>query len=521
MRQFRCFVRISWLFILLSTPSLAIADVRLPSIISDNMVLQRGRLVPIWGEADPGEAVTVIVGNQQLETQADDKGQWQVDLAPLSADNPLKMTIKGKNTITITNILVGEAWVCSGQSNMPWPVIRSDNADAEIAAADYPQIRLFSMERISSKHPITDTPGRWVVCTPETVTRFSAVAYFFGRHLHQKLNIPIGLINSSWGGTPAEAWTTHQTLESNSDFTPILDHWEEAVLTYPKIKNRYTKRLEKWKEQVAEAKATTQPADQQLPRRPSEPFGAPGHRHTPAGLYNGMIHPIVPFAMRGAIWYQGEANAKRAYQYRTLFPAMIRDWREAWGQGDFPFLFVQLANYRERHDQPTESDWAELREAQLMTLQLPQTGMAVIIDIGEADDIHPTNKQDVGHRLAFAAESIAYGHDVVYSGPIYDFMTIEGNKARIRFKHVGSGLVTQNGNKLTGFAIAGRDRKFVWANAQIEGDTVIVWRDEIAKPVAVRYAWADNPACNLCNKEGLPASPFRTDPWPGKTFTAR
>ncbi|MBI1929950.1 sialate O-acetylesterase [Candidatus Poribacteria bacterium] len=510
--------RFNWLIGLLLGCSLlitsaTIAEVKLPAVIGDNMVLQQHAKVPIWGTADPGEQITVSLGAQQVATTADNEGRWMVSLNSLDAGGPFEMTIAGNNTLTLRNVLVGEVWVCSGQSNMQWSVKASADAEGEIAAADYPMIRLFSVKRTVAEGPLPDTEGSWGACSSQTVGDFSAVGYFFGGELHKMLDVPVGLIHSSWGGTPAEAWTSRPALESEPDFKPILDRWEQILAEYPQAKQKYEDQLAEWKQAAEAAKAEGKPE----PRRPGAPLG-PDHPHRASGLYNGMIAPLIPYAIQGVIWYQGESNADRAYQYRKLFPAMIQDWRSAWKHGDFPFLFVQLANWRETKPEPVESDWAELREAQLMTLTLPKTAIAVAIDIGDAADIHPKNKQEVGRRLALAAQSIAYGKEVVYSGPIYASMTTEGNKVRLRFMpHTADGLMAKGDEPLKGFAIAGQDHKFVWADARIDGDTVVVWSDQVPHPVAVRYAWADNPVCNLYNKAGLPASPFRTDDWPGVT----
>jgi sialate O-acetylesterase len=348
------------------------------------------------------------------------------------------------------------------------------------------------------------------------VPGFSAAAYFFGRYLHKELNIPVGLIHTSWGGTPAEAWTRREVLEAIEDCAPILKRYEDAVANYPNAMEEYKKKLAEWKDAAAKAKAEgTNP-----PRRPREPFG-PGHPHTPSGLYNAMIAPLIPYGIAGAIWYQGESNAGRAYQYRKLFKAMITNWRKDWGLGRFPFLFVQLANFMQTKPEPGDSAWAELREAQSMALELPNAGMAVIIDIGEADNIHPKNKQDVGKRLALWALADTYGKEMIKSGPIYRSMNVNGNSIVLEFKYVGGGLVAKDGEDLKGFAVAGADRKFVWADAKIVGNTIVVSSDQVTEPVAVRYAWADNPVCNLYNTEGLPASPFRTDDWPGVTAESK
>lgn len=490
----------------------AAADVKLPALIGDNMVLQQGRQVPIWGTAEPDEQVTITMGEHQATATADKEGRWMLKLEALEAGGPFDLTVAGNNTITLHNVLVGEIWVCSGQSNMQWSVRRAANPEQEIAEANYPNIRLFSVPRTVAYQPRQDIKGSWDVCSPETVKAFSAVGYFFGCYLHQELDTPIGLIHSSWGGTPAEAWTSRPTLESESEFKPILDRWDQIDASYPQAKEKYEQALAQWKQDAENAEKEGKPA----PRKPRAPTRS-DHPHRAAGLYNSMIAPLIPGVIKGVIWYQGESNAGRAYQYRKLFPAMIQNWRRDWGQKDFPFLFVQLANFKKRQPQPSESSWAELREAQLMTLALPKTAMAVIIDIGEANDIHPKNKQDVGYRLGLAAHAIAYGADKVYSGPIYESMEVDGDKVRLSFKHIGGGLVIKNGEPLKGFAIAGPDRKFVWADAQIDSNTVVVWNKEVPNPVAVRYAWADNPECNLYNQAGLPASPFRTDDWPGVT----
>jgi len=495
-------------------PAASWADIRLPAIVGDNMMLQAGEKAPLWGWADPGETVYVTVSWHRMERRAtaDADGKWAISVKTPPAGGPHAITLKGKNTITIENILVGEVWVCSGQSNMQWTVQNSNNAEEEIAAAQYPKVRLFSVARKVADTPQADCEGSWVECSPETVPGFSAVGYFFGRALHQELKTPIGLIHTSWGGTPAEAWTTDAMMKSDPDFKPILDRYANAVANYPQAMVQFKERTAEWQKAREQAQAEGKPA----PRRPYAPLG-PGHPHSPSGLYNAMIAPLIPYAIQGAIWYQGESNAARAYQYRKLFPAMIESWRKNWDQGQFPFLFVQLANFMQTKDEPADSAWAELREAQTMTLELANTGMAVIIDIGEANDIHPKNKQDVGKRLALWALAETYGQDVVYSGPLYESMEIEDGKVVLHFDHVGGGLLAQGGAPLKGFAIAGADKKFVWANAEIKGDTVVVSSEDVAAPVAVRYAWADNPVCNLYNQAGLPASPFRTDIWPGVT----
>lgn len=480
-----------WLALLLAVlPAPSRAEVKPHALFSDHMVIQRDMAAPVWGTAEPGQEVTVSIAGQTKKAVTGPDGKWQVKLDPLPAGGPHELSI---GQVALKNVLVGEVWVCSGQSNMEWSVRSSANPEAEIAGANYPKIRLFTAPRRSIDTPQKDVNGAWKPCSPETIAGFSAVAYFFGRELWKTLEVPVGLIHSSWGGTAAELWTRRGVLEADADFKGLLD-------AYDKRREAHASALERHKEAAQKAKAEGKPA----------PKAPPGPGLAPSSLYNGMIAPLIPYAIRGAIWYQGESNASRARQYQKLFPAMIKNWREDWGQGDFPFLFVQLANFMARKPDPSESAWAELREAQLRTLSVPKTGMAVIVDIGDAKDIHPKNKQDVGRRLALAAQAVAYGRDVVSSGPIFDSMNVEGDRVRLTFKHVGGGLVAR-GEKLTGFAIAGADKKFAWADAKIDGSHVIVWSDKVPQPAAVRYAWADNPECNLYNKEGLPASPFRTD----------
>src|SRR5215207_9990898 len=642
------------------------AEVRLPAIISDNMVLQQGIKVRIWGNAKPGESVTVIFDKKTFRTVADPQGRWQILIGPLKAGGPSELVVKGENVLTVKNVLVGEVWLCSGQSNMEWPLVNTVGGAETVAQANYPEIRSFRVEHHIAAAPLTDVEGRWVVTTPDEAAHFSAVGYFFGRELYQHLKVPIGLINSSWGGTPAEAWTSHEALLSSPELKPILDKYESSLNALPQTKAAYARALAQWEEKnlyldgenkgegLRYADPSTATADwgkmdlpQQIetagllidgavwfrkvvelpetwsgkdlvlnlppiddhdityfngikigstgretpnsymvprkyvapgslvhsgrnviavrvfdsageggfnrggamsiaragageaqeislrgtwdykvelaldPKHPDwgtrpEAVGE-GNQNNPAVLYNAMLAPLTPFALRGAVWYQGESNAGRAYQYRTLFPAMIRDWRAAWGQGDFPLYFVQLANWKARKQDSIDSEWAELREAQTLTMRsVPNTGMAVAVDIGEAEDIHPRNKLDVGLRLARWALADTYRQTLVPSGPLYDSHAVEGDRIRVRFKHA-RGLKTSEGRLPAGFAVAGADRKFVPAEARVEGDAVVVWSKDVPRPVAVRYAWADNPAANLYNADGLPASPFRTDDWPGLT----
>ncbi len=490
------------------------ADVQPHSLICDGMVMQQDMEVPIWGWADNGEKIAVEFNGQTVKTEAKD-GKWMVRLNPMDSGGPFTMTIRGKNTLKLNNILIGEVWICSGQSNMQWPVRASNNAEEEITNAKHPKIHLFTVPRVVAGKSQSNVDGEWVECGPDTVPNFSAVGYFFGRELHNKLGVPIGLIHSSWGGTPAESWTTRETLANNPELKPVLERWDRDYEKFVQELDQYSAKLDQWLQEtnVLDKRGELIPDFPKLPRDPRR------HPWRPSGLYNAMIAPLIPYAIQGAIWYQGESNAQRAYQYRELFPAMIKDWREQWGQGDFPFLFVQLANFE--YNRPPETAWPELREAQLKTLSLPNTGMAVTIDIGDPNDIHPRNKQDVGKRLALAAMKIAYGKDVVYSGPIYESMEIKDQEIKIDFKHTGSGLTTPDGQRLKGFEIAGKDKKFIPGDAKIVGDSVVVSHDSIKEPVAVRYGWHKNPDCNLYNEEGLPASPFRTDGWPAATRNER
>ncbi len=494
------------------------AEIKLPAIIGDHMVLQQGQKNPVWGWAEPGEKITVTVNGQTHSATADDNGKWKVTLEPLKVGGPYEITIKGKQTLTLKDVLSGEVWICSGQSNMAWTVGASNDADLEIMTANYPKIRLISVPQVGTQEAQDDFNGQWEACTPETVRNFSGVGYFFGRQLYQTLNVPIGLIDNAWGGSSAEAWVNRKRLEDEPAFKEMLEKWKKTEETYnhEQATAAYDKRLDQWKESVKKAKA----AGKAAPQRPRPPRNPLTGNHRPANIYNGVLHPTIGYGIKGVIWYQGESNASRAYQYRKLFPFMIQNWRDEWKQGDFSFYWVQLADFRSEKPEPADSDWAELREAQTMTMDaLPDTGEAVILNLGEASDIHPKNKQDVAMRLARWALAKDYGVEVVHQSPRYKSMEVKGNKAILTFDHVGGGLDTFDVPTPIGFTIAGEDQKFVKANAKIVGSNKIeVWSDAVATPAAVRYAWADNPVCNVQNKEGLPLTPFRTDDWPGITI---
>lgn len=464
---------------------LAHADVKLPKIFADHMVLQRDQEIPVWGWADPRERVEVVFKDKSYKTRADKAGKWQLKMAASEAGGPYTFTVKGENSLSLKDVLVGDVWLLGGQSNMEWPLSKTNGAEDSIKLADYPKIRLFEVGKNVSIFPIEDVPeASWNLTTPETIADFSAIGYYFGKRIHQDLNVPIGLLDINWGGTVSEAWTSPEALLTHPDFQEKIDSYRangEASFTNSEDK---------------------------------------GPNSWPASLYNGMLEPVIPFGIKGALWYQGESNAGRAYQYRDIFPLMIQDWRKQWGQGDFPFLWVQLANFKQPVDEPAGSDWAELREAQSMTLSLPHTGQAVIIDRGEANDIHPRDKWTVGERLAATAKKVAYGMDVVFSGPTFQKMEVEGSKARIIFDRLGSGLkINDKYGYVKGFAVAGEDKVFHWANAYQDGDDIIVFSDKVANPISVRYGWGDNPDdVNVYNQEGLPASPFRTDSWDGITL---
>lgn len=664
----------------------ASAEVRLPAIISDHMVLEKSPATHVWGTADPGEAVSVTLDSQTVKTTADTKGKWLASLnLEKSGPGPFSMEVKGTNTISISDVLVGEVWLASGQSNMAMQLSQTIDAKTEIAASTNPFLRHFQVARNTSETPLNTFDGTWVSASPETSGSFSAVAYYFGKSLQNSLQVPIGLIHSSWGGTPVEAWTSPDAIDSVSDLkiararitenaktylerrkahldaltawikdnqredhsaAPVerfaapgisTEDWEEVTFS-PAAKDaklppagalwlRRTLDIENaqagkglrlslgvitgydrvyWNGQLLAETTLDSSPGALSPRRggkyhvpakqvkegantlairiysPVEPAGfstapragsiempdqwlakaeyefpgpppsegrtdslkpfpdALSPHHIPGFLFNAMIHPLLPATLSGVIWYQGESNAYRAWQYRTAFPLLISDWRSQWNQPDLPFYFCQLANFYPKAPEPGDSAWAELRDAQSSALKLPHTGQAVLIDIGEAEDIHPKNKKDVGERLARFALANDYGKDMIASGPIFVSAAVEKNQIRVKFTAIAKGLeaapipttqiiqsatgktapLVRNSpqSELEGFAICGADQKWVWADAKIDGNSVLVWSDKVPAPVAVRYAWASNPTCNLVNSEGLPASPFRSDDFPATTL---
>lgn len=519
-------------------------ELSLPMVFSDGMVLQRAMPVPVWGKAEPGAKVTVTLLRDGAEpivqsAQVEPIGRWMLLLPKLSAGGPVKLRfdVNGQEVVTLQDVLIGEVWICSGQSNMKFRLRGVRDAKKELATADQPTIRLLHVWPQVRNRPheifIPQPDGRkqttrpattlrnnaWSHCNAETARRFSAVGYLFGRELHKELDVPVGLICAAWGGTPAEAWTPTSVLQANPECKPMLDAWRDKLKTYnlQAARKHYNKRLARWKTQADKAKQ----AGRKPPRKPRF-VNFYKHPQRPGVLFNGMIHPLVPFAVRGVIWYQGENNALRAWQYRTLFPQMITAWRQQWSDAlppsarpiRMPFYWVSLANFRQPRAYQDKSTWAELRDAQTQTLSLPDTGQALAIDVGEANNIHPRNKQTVAERLARVALAETYGRDVIFRGPTLKKMTVDGSTVTLEFANVGHGL-TVKGEDLKGFALAGADKTFhPAAKAYLDGSRVILSHPDVPAPVAVRYNWADNPIGTLYNSANLPAEPFRTDDWP-------
>ncbi len=514
-------------------PASVHANVKPHALCSDGMVLQQKSTVNLWGTADKGEKVSVQFRGKEASATADESGKWLVSFESGDAGGPFPMTISGDaNKLGYKDVYVGEVWICSGQSNMQWSINACSPEDIAAAKATpaNPMLRLFSVPRAPTYKPQDNVNGAWSGTDPSTkqgqatLLNFSAVGFFFGRDLQKATKVPVGLFNTNYGGTRAEAWTSKSELDAH----PMFKH--EHAKFGPAYELFMKDPAELLKVQQAEAEKAKKKAPQKV-ENPLKP-------NAPSGLYNAMIHPLLNYRIRGAIWYQGESNTGNAHAYRTLHPLMIENWRKDWKQPDFPFYFVQLAPFTPVAKQPGESDWAELREAQLMTLKLKNTGMAVITDLGHEQDIHPTPKVPVGERLALIARAQIHGEKLVYSGPIYQSMKVDGNKAVLSFEHVGRGLTSlsientkdekgrmgawrvkegSTGAELVGFTICSEDKKFVAAKATIVGDTVVVQSDTVVSPVAVRFGWSNHPVCNLFNREGLPASPFRTDRFPGVT----
>ncbi len=504
------------LILLWMTPS-AWAEVQVSPLWSDHAVIQADRPIVVFGSGDPGEAVTVEFAGQQGKAVTDDQGGWVVELPEMSASHePRDLTIAGPgNSVTVRDLLVGEVWVCSGQSNMWWPVERSDNAEQEIAESANPQLRMFTVSQGTADRPAQIVAGQWQVAGPDTAGKFSATAYFFGRHLQRELGVPVGLIHSSFSGSPIESWVSRESYETAESFDPVRERWSAALEQWdePAARSRYERALAEYERK--KAAGTLEKTNNREPRKPAF-RDLPNLIHRPSNLYNAMLAPLTQLPIRGVVWYQGEANARSGRAYRDWLEVLIQDWRQAWGDEDLPFLGVQIPNFAPVQNRPLESWWAELRESQAVALEGPHRGMAVTIDIGETTNIHPTNKQEVGRRLGLLALRDVYEQDVAASGPKFKSMEIQGDTAVLEWEHAEV-LATQDDEPVTGFAIAGSDKRWVFADARIEGQTVRVRSDTVPNPVAVRYAWASNPQANLTNATGLPTAPFRTDDWPGAT----
>jgi sialate O-acetylesterase len=480
------------------------AKLEIPSFFGDSMVLQQHSENAIWGWADAGATVELLWQGQNLKTQADADGYWRTQLPTRAAsfDTQKLRILSGPAELHISDILIGEVWLCSGQSNMQWTVSNSADAQLEKAAAHHPALRMITVPRMGTQIPQKDFEGHWQRCTPETVSQFSAVAYYFGRQLQQSLQVPIGLIACAYGGSAAEAWIERGTFENDPRFVTELSWWKAREANYD-----HQKVLAQWQEQVEKARANNEKA----PRKPRNLLTSQGR---PGNLWAGMLQPIIGYGIRGTIWYQGESNAGRAHNYKALFSLLIREWRQAWGLGDFPFYWVQLADFRAESPKPQKSSWAELREAQTQTLELANTGQAVIYDLGEGRDIHPRDKQGVGKRLARIALARDYGLKLPYLNPQFKSMVIEGDTITLNFEHVGSSLYTFDVDAAMGFVVAGEDQVWHPATARLTSkSTIEVMCEQVPNPVAVRYAWAGNPVANVYSREGLPLRPFRSDNW--------
>lgn len=487
-------------------PAFARADVRLAPLFQDHAIIQRDTPIVVWGWAEPGEKVSVAFRGSAAATQTGTDGRWRVSLESLAASHEsADLIVDGRNRVVVRDIVVGEVWLASGQSNMEWTVARSLNATAEIAAAkNTPTIRHFKVARAVSDSPTHHLQGKWQKASPETAGEFSAVGYYFARQLSARLGVPIGIINTTWGGRQVECWLTPEELR-RPEFAFVNERWQADLAAYPARKALHDKAVAQWEIEMAASAAQSSARPRPLP-----PPG-PGHQNTPGGLFNAMVYPIVPYAIRGVIWYQGEANTPRPGEYGALFAAMIRSWRTQWAQDALPFYWAQLANWIDRSDR-SGTAWARLREAQSQTLNLPHTGQAIAIDIGDPLDIHPLNKQEVGGRLAAIALHHVHGADEAWSGPIFADAKPEGRAMRVTFQHASAGLVTR-GATVSSLEVAGADRVFHPALASLDGRSLLASSSQVIVPVAVRYAWSNSPVANLYNAEGLPAAPFRSDNW--------
>jgi sialate O-acetylesterase len=491
----------------------ALAELKLPAVISDHMVLQQKQADPIWGWDAPGTKITVEFAGQIKTSIADADGKWIVKLDPLPAnDTPQVLTIKGTETRQIDDVLIGEVWICSGQSNMRFNLARDWNGDLEAAASTFPNMRLMRVGFRGSQKPLIHGDGKWKSATPETAASFSAVGFHYGRFLHKILKVPVGLIDNAWVGSQVEAWVPRESLEKDSRFTSLMERTreKEAFLASDQALADYESKLEAWRAEVARAESTQKP----IPPRPESPDEWLRGNARPGNLYGGTLFQTIGYGIKGVIWYQGESNTGpgRAKEYAEIFPFLIERWREEWGQAEFPFYWVQLPGFSTDTNEPGDNHWAELREAQTRTMKIPNTGQAVTIDLGESKDIHPRNKYPVAARLVRWSLVKDYGLQFPYRSPEFQSFETKGNKAVVRFNCFGSSLRTFGVNDALGFAVCGEDRIWHWTKGRIQGSAQVeVWSDQVAKPVAVRYAWAGNPVCNLFSSDGLPVTPFRTD----------
>ncbi len=490
------------------------AELKLPAIIGDHMVLQQKQANPLWGWDAPGTKVTVTFAGQTKAGEAGADGKWTVTLDAVAANaTPQTLTIEGSSKREVIDVLVGEVWMCSGQSNMGFALKGDTNGDLEAAASKLPNLRLIKVPNLGTQEPQTDFHGAWAASSAETALPFSAVGFLFGRYLHEILQVPVGLIDNAWGGSAAEAWVRRESLEKDARFGPLMERTrgQEESLAKPDAKAAYEAQVAKWQESVAKAKAEGKAA----PRKPNSPDQWLHGNARPGNIFNGVVLPTLPYGIKGVIWYQGESNAGRAAEYGSLFPFLIEQWRAEWKQGAFPFYWVQLADYMAERPEPGDSSWAELREAQTKTEQLPHTGQAVIIDLGEGKDIHPRNKHDVAARLVRWALAKDYGLPFPYHSPELKSVSFDGAKVTVALETFGSGLRPFDVPEVRGFALCGEDKVWHWAKGTLAGkDKVILTSEQVASPIAVRYAWADNPVCNLYSDEGLPVTPFRTDDFP-------
>jgi len=497
-------------FSLVFTPALR-AELKLPAIIGNHMVLQQNQADPIWGWDMPGTKITVSFAGQNYTTTASADGKWKVKLAPLPANaTPQTLTITGSTKCELQDVLIGEVWMCSGQSNMGYKLAGDWNGDLEAAASKLANLRLISVPNVGTQELQNDFKGQWEASTPESAKKFSAVGFLYGRYLHEILNVPVGLIDNAWGGSAAEAWVRRSTLEQDPRFKQLVEAMvkHEVEAQSEKAKQAYEQAMTKWKAAVEKAKAEHQLA----PRVPQSPQQWLAGNSRGGNIFAGVLNPTIGYGIKGVIWYQGESNSGRACEYASLFPFMIEQWRKEWNQGDFPFYWVQLANYLPEKSTPGDSAWAELRESQTKTLQLTNTGQAVIIDLGEGNNIHPKNKHDVAARLVRWALVKNYGMQLPYRSPEFKKLTIASNKATVVFDCFGSRLRPFGVAEAKGFAVCGADKVWHWATGTVVGNNeVVVSSPEVTAPIAVRYAWADNPVCNLFSADGLPVTPFRTD----------